>query len=120
MMSRPAAALPTTLRAQPTGGGSIIARDPPLTRATAALQRTGILGNLRDIASCMALAPTDQASARQPQNPAQMLFPIANGPFGGSGIDPVLAPKVVNVHVVQPDTACGDGVIHKTDHVLVG
>ena len=94
-------ALPATVHAQPQDCGSIIARDPQLTRATSALERTGILENLRGIGPVTVFAVTDQGIARQPENLAQTLFPIAGGQMGGPDIDPVLAPNVVNAHIVD-------------------
>lgn len=125
-MPRPAtAALAAAPRAQPTDCGSVIARGPQLTRATSVPERTGIPENLRGIGPCAIFVPAERAIARQPQDPAQTLFPIAGGSLGGPDIDPVPAPKVVgaraaDAHVVQPDIACGNGVIHKISHVLVG
>ena len=93
--------LPGALHAQPQDCGSIIARDPQLARATSALERTGILENLRGIGPITVFAVTDQGIARQPENLAQMLFPMAGGSLGGPDIDPVLAPNVVNAHIVD-------------------
>jgi uncharacterized surface protein with fasciclin (FAS1) repeats len=93
--------LPATLHAQPQDCGSIIARDPQLSRAIQALQRTGILENLRGLGPVTVFAVTDQGIARQPEDLAQMLFPIAGGSLGGPDIDPVLAPAVVNAHIVD-------------------
>ena len=93
--------LPAALHAQPQDCGSVIARDPQLARATQALERTGILENLRGIGPITVFAVTDQGIARQPENLAQLLFPISGSNQGGPDIDPVLAPNVVNAHIVD-------------------
>ena len=93
--------LPGVARAQPQDCGSIIARDPQLARSTSALERTGIMENLRGLGPITVFAVTDQGIARQPENLAQMLFPMAGGSLGGPDMDPVLAPNVVNAHIVD-------------------
>jgi len=93
--------LPAAAGAQPQDCGSIIARDPQLARSTSALERTGIMENLRGLGPITVFAVTDQGIARQPENLAQMLFPIAGGSLGGPDMDPVLAPNVVNAHIVD-------------------
>ena len=94
-------ALAPPARAQAQDCGDVIARDPQLTRATSALERTGILDNLRVIGPLTIFAVTDAGIARQPQNLAEALFPQAGSNQGGQAMDPVLAPNVVNAHIVD-------------------
>ncbi|TDH64523.1 hypothetical protein E2C06_00840 [Dankookia rubra] len=112
-MNRTAAAraavslLPGVVRDGPRDHGSIIARDRQSARSTSGLERTGVMENLRVPDTLTVFVVTDQGIARQPENLAQMPFPIAGGWLGGPRMDPVLAPTVVNAHMV--DRRIGSG-----------
>jgi uncharacterized surface protein with fasciclin (FAS1) repeats len=96
-----AAGLPGVVRAQSQNCADVIARDPQLSRATQAMSRTGILDNLRGVGPFTIFAVTDEGIARQPENLGALLFPQEGSARGGPSMDPVLAPSVVNAHIVD-------------------
>jgi len=79
----------------------VIARDPQLSRASSALERTGIADTLRTSGPLTIFAPTDQAIARHPSDISQRLFPQGGSAQGGQTIDPVAAPAAVNSHILD-------------------
>ena len=87
--------------AQQRNCADVIAGDPQLSRATSAVERTGILETLRTGGPFTIFAVTDQGIARHPADLSERLFPQGGSNQGGQMMDPVAAPAVVNSHVVD-------------------
>lgn len=87
--------------AQSTTCVDVIARDPQLSRATSALERTGLADSLRSSGPVTIFVPTDQAIARHPSDLSERLFPQGGSAQGGQSMDPVAAPAAVNAHIVD-------------------
>jgi uncharacterized surface protein with fasciclin (FAS1) repeats len=87
--------------AQGRNCADVIAADPQLSRATSALERTGILETLRTGGPFTIFAVTDQGIARHPADLSERLFPQGGSNQGGQMMDPVAAPAVVNSHIVD-------------------
>ena len=87
--------------AQSTACVDVIARDPQLSRASSALERTGIAEGLRTSGPLTIFVPTDQAIARHPSDLSERLFPQGGSTQGGQMMDPVAAPAAVNSHILD-------------------
>ena len=87
--------------AQSTSCVDVIARDPQLSRAASALERTGIAEGLRTSGPLTIFVPTDQAIARHPSDLSERRFPQGGSGQGGQMMDPVAAPAAVNAHIVD-------------------
>jgi uncharacterized surface protein with fasciclin (FAS1) repeats len=87
--------------AQSTTCVDVIARDPQLSRASSALERTGIAEGLRNSGPFTIFVPTDQAIARHPSDLSERLFPQGGSGQGGQMMDPVAAPAAVNAHILD-------------------
>ena len=85
--------------AQSRNCADVIAADPQLSRATSALECTGILESLRYSGPFTVFVPTDRAIARHPSDLSERLFPQGGSAQGGLMVDPVAAPAAVNSHI---------------------
>jgi uncharacterized surface protein with fasciclin (FAS1) repeats len=82
----------------------VLDRTPDASRFVAALTRTGQTALLRGSGPFTILAPTDEAVGKTPQNIREDVF----GRQPTDDMNPVLAPAVVNAHVVDGKITSAD------------